>query len=424
MNKAEKRAMTSDCSTSVESQQAKILKGDELETSALDELFSNARQNAIESIDCDDPVMDDTYITVEQFQKSRLNLVQDSLMLNLNSNIEHFNKFLDEQFDEGLLRDTLQDVNPSDHYNILYSLLVHYFIDTVTNTDESLLHLIMIIIRSIVVFKTTFIQSNFENKINSIVKTTTSVNYMKIRNSAVNYLTALKKKPSNSSLPTEANLIDTSQESNYHFKSFNELFQVTLTVLNMCNKIMKLATPSTVAFKQIIHTRAESRQNGAKTFKPARRIILDKPILLKLTSRVIGDGFSILSCTEEDSQFIINKLKNSLKFGEENKKIDVNFFPNITIGEFQKKMNVMKFYEFSLNKSVNAINKDMITPDMYIVTDSLNIIYNDSADKFGISVKCWPLKHTIENPYDMSSNVNFCVLDFGYDRNLFSFLEN
>ncbi len=369
----------------------------------------------------DNSGIDDGYITIEQFNKTRLNVVQDTLIPTIKANIENFNKYLDTKLNHTLFSDLLKSVEVAEHYNVLYSMLIEYFIDN--SLDEGTLVLLLIVLKGILIFKGSLMNSSFETRINSIIKTTTTFNISKAKCSASAYLSRIFKLPPAAAAAASGDQQQpaTKQSSNYHFEKFPQLYEILVGVLDMCNKITRLATPKTVAFKQITTARTESRQNGNKTFRPARRITLDRPMLVKVTTKIVGDGFCIYTCTDEDSQLIVSKLKSSLYFeNEHGQRINPVFFPGVTIGEFQKKMSALRIYEIMQSKAIATVNKESLNSDMFIITDAINIVYNDNPDKFGISAKCWPLKLNYDDNF---SNAQFCIVDFTCDKELLKFLD-
>ncbi|UOT91775.1 CmNV_011-like protein [Aratus pisonii nudivirus] len=399
------RMVTESCSQSNVSEQNAVV----------NELFKSFKDNSNTTTS----VMSDadSYLSQEDFLKGRLNIVNSGPeIVEIKANMIHFNEYLSKTLKDKLLYELFQK-NDNEKYNILYGLLYTYFVETTTNSDDdSVLMLIMIVLNSIIIYKDKFIHSNFEERINSIIKSHTErVNFNKMTNNVLAYLNKFISGNNNDDNNDSAN--NTSPVVNdEQFKECSDMLEITEHVLSMCNKIIKLGTSKSVQFKLLSKIKPDYNNKNLKisNIKAGLRVQLSKSIMLKCNVKTINDGISLINICEEESEFIIDKLKTALKF-----KSDIRFFSNITVGEL-KNMRVLKMYD--ITSKPEKFNKNNISKESYITTDALNVIYNESANSLGLSVKCWPMKHVINNVYTDTPN-EIHILDFDYDKKDFNFMN-
>lgn len=382
------------------------------------ELFNQFKNDSVnQQYECDD----DSYITIEDFNNVRLNVIQQNIEIDIQANLEKFEEFLRLEFSTDKVITMLKNASDIEtKYNVLYGFLVHYF-TTILKNDVDVFQNIMYILKSIVVFKDRLKDSPFVNKINGIVKgQANNFDINKMKKSVHNYLYKFMNKETPTT-PEVENVEELNQNS--VFVDNPDIIENLKVLFELCNKFSKIGTYKTMKFKQMISIKAESREMNTKSVisKPARRIQLQSPILLKLTTKIISDGITIYVCDEEAGEYIIEKIKKALFFHRKGstEQLDVKFYPSVNVGEL-KKMNTLKMYD-ATNKPVNNTIKDNITSETYILVNSFNVIYNENGDKFGISIKCWPIKSIMNDGYGTNYDVH--VLDFNCDSSLFNFIN-
>lgn len=394
---------------------------EEEETDPVEDIFNkfkNAVAAAQEEISTEE--YDDSYITVEEFNAARLNVIKQNTVVEIKATMTHFNEFLDEQIKNQTLSDLLTTIpDSSTHYNILYSFLVQYFTQVLKGHDD-VLKLIIFVLQAVVVFKDKFKHSQFVNRINGIVNMSSdSFDVCQYKNLVKRYLA----KQITKNLESEDVEESASPSENYHFLNHLDMFDILKDVFNLCIKITRISTHKNMMFKDMSRTKAESRDPDTKSVvsKPAQRIQLQTPILIKLTKKNISDGIVVYTCDEDVSEEIVEQIKNSMLFKKKNTndKMNIRFYQNVNIGEL-KKMHTLKIYESS-NKPISNTSKDSICEDMYVITNGFIVIYNETADRFGLSIKCWPTKHNLDDGYGNYFDVH--VLDFTHDKKLFEFLQ-
>lgn len=381
---------------------------------------------------------EDSYITIEEFNNVRLNKITTNNPIELKATIEHFGEFLEKEL-RGYKLHVIFDQdhkNSSQHYKLLYTLLLSFFSHNLSK-NEAMLKNIIFILNSLVIYKNNLKETPFVNKINGIIKmppnnqANANMLMKKTNHYLSQFLDRISTEKTNEHDNDNTHNNDGDENINTvkltHFKGYDHLFDDLELILSLCNKMVRIQTFKAVNFKQMTSTKVEikdSTNKAASVIKPARRLTLQTPILLKITTRSIGDGknLTVYSCDDEINEYVIEQIKHSLHFTRKNQYnggVDVKFYPSIQIGE-PKKLSTMNMYETKIK--ANASNKDSLTDESYIVTDSFNIIYNENPNTFGISVKCWPLKHTIHD--NLGNQVDAYILDFSHDKKIFDFLNS
>lgn len=385
----------------------------------IDDLFSRCKAEALNTESGDDVTEDTSYISVKEFNQIRLNVIQQQPTVDIKADMTNFNKFLDLELDGQLFEDTIKSYDNVDtRYQILYSMVLLYF-TSILEKEEDILQLIVVVLNSLIIFKENLPHSQFPNKINAIIKAPVKhLDTQKMQRSLKGYLAKYINKT-----PEELPVADDSEskkDESYHFPTMSKLYNNLLLVFTMCSKITQIATSKTLNFKQLRQKKIESRDSaGNKIDKPGLVLDLQSPVLLKISTKQIADGISIYTCEESLCEGIVNKIRKALYLrNKESERLDLQFYPGINVGEL-KKMTTLKFYESS-NKIVTT-NKEFISDESYIMTNSLEVIYNEGVDKFGLALKCWPTKNILNDGY--GNNIEFHMLDLSYDKRLFNFME-
>lgn len=406
-NQATKRMMEDDSSQ----ESAKVQKPNTCTAvDLLDELFSQPLIPE-ETVEDRDP----SYLTIPEFSKGRLNCVKSTPVTSIKTDIGHFNQYLSQQLNDCTLESILSTVPPKEQYQITYSFLVQYFIEQCQGND--IIHHIFMVLKGLIVHKENTATSTFGARIDGIAKSS-DIDMNKIKHTTLNYIQSFLKKCDNRHNEESVEMSD-----NMHFGSLTDLYDNVVFILNTCNKITKLSTPKTVNFKQLQQIKAEVGKANGKKPVLAKRVIFDKPMMVKLTTRKSGDNFTFYALDEEESATLVEKIGTAMLFEREgsNKRLSPRFFPNVNVGEFQKKMNVLKLYEVSPSKSIVPVNKDAIHSDMFIVIDGINLLRHDNIGSFGISLKCWPKRMTLDDEY--INGAQFSVVDLTINQALFDFLK-
>ena len=352
------------------------------------------------------------YVTFKQFQEARLNVIQQPESVEIGANFTKFNKFLDEYLNTQSLSDVLSNQTLDDQCRLIYTFLLAYFNNVLKDSTETM-KLIMIVLNGILIFQDRLPNSAFVNRINSITKCSSDdFDFKKLSNKTARYLKSI--------LGGDKTLGDAvPKNESHHFKEFPNLYDLVSCVFDLCNQITKIGTYKNINFKQMINIKVKSQDpNQSQTL--ARCIQLQSPIMLKLLTKQVNDGFALYTCEEEVCDYIVNMIKTSVLFPFEQtfKPVESVFYRNIAIGEL-KKMTTLNLYETA--KPFTPTVKNSINPQTYIIVNAINIIYNENGDKFGLSIKCWGQNHSFDSEF--GNNRVFQVIDTTINKDYTTFLE-
>ncbi|UVX94870.1 hypothetical protein CsNV_010 [Callinectes sapidus nudivirus] len=389
----------------------------------IDEVFSNYK-NAAENSPTkeieeeEDDFRNSGYISKEEFKMARLNVITAPISVNIKATIKDLIDHMNSILNGKKLHEILKDKSETVKYEILHSILADHFASTLVQEPE-IMKILMFVLNSLVIFKSALPLSTFKEKISGLISAQDQTEDVGTwRMAFQNYLSRFTNEQS------ATPVIDENNDDSDHFKDLSKELECVQQIFKMCNNVSKLATVNNIQFKRLMHTTVESRNSDkTKMNKQAIRVILQNPAILRISSYTISDGNVLIGTDQATAEKLVELVKKCIYFKRANKndRIDPTIFSTVNVGEFRE-IKTINMYENGTASIHSNFNKKTMPTDTYIIIDSLNIIYNETATKFGLSIKLWPTKIMQKDLYGKSTPVHF--IDFSAPDGTLMFYKN
>ncbi|QLI62372.1 DhNV_011 [Dikerogammarus haemobaphes nudivirus] len=180
---------------------------------------------------------------------------------------------------------------------------------------------------------------------------------------------------------------------------YDDIFTTFVKPFMTFNWFFNGITPYTqVGFTML--SRGQIKIGKNKTPTTTLKLILNKPILCKVTSHIVKGDYLMLSVHPEAALSIVQNVRNAVRFKDATgEQIHLDYYEDISICN-RSKASVYNLYEYNSKNKNTAWNANAVSNgNIYMLFDSIYLVYNDEGGK--ISLRLYPCKFHSNDEYYM-----------------------
>lgn len=161
---------------------------------------------------------------------------------------------------------------------------------------------------------------------------------------------------------------------------------------------------SDISYHSLSTSSVNSKKDDVTINVPALRLNMSMPILVNIQNKAIKTGHKVINLSRNVTYKIVEALKESIRFYDDaGNPVDLEFYESATVCNLQNVhvSNINKDFKDSYQNNLTKWSVDLLddTQQMYVVIDSVNLIYSESLDSNKITIKVFPkmLKSNVDS---------------------------